>query len=204
MHKYRFPDAKSPKILIDLFHGLQDATLESYINIIDKNIVEGFRTSSGWAKKHTVYFYAEFSKNFSSHTISLNEKILSGKFAQGVSVKSILEFKEYSHNEILVKIGISHVSLEGAKANLLAEIANWDFKKIYNSTKNKWNDYLKRIEIDGGSEDQKITYYTSLYHAFLAPNIFSDVDKKYMGMNGVIQIAEDFNMYTVFSLLGYI
>jgi predicted alpha-1,2-mannosidase len=200
MHKYQFQVDKSHKILIDLFHGLQDATLESYINIIGDNKVEGYRTSSGWAKKHTVYFYAEFSKNISKHIIELNEEILTANSAKGISVKSILEFEKSLPNELLVKIGISHVSLEGAKKNLLTEITDWDFTKIYNSTKKKWNDYLARIEIEGGTRDQKITFYTSLYHAFLAPNIFNDVDKKYIGMDGETKIAEDFNMYTIFSL----
>ena len=199
-HKYLFPKGESPNILIDLFHGLQDAALESYINIIDNNKIEGYRTSSGWAKKHTIYFYAEFSHEISGHVISLNENEIQETSAKGSSVKAGLRFNGATGQEILVKVGISHVSLQGARNNLSSEINHWDFSKVHDNAIKVWNDLLSRIEVTGGTEDQRVTYYTALYHACLAPNLFSDTDKKYMGMDGKVKIAEDFNMYTIFSL----
>ena len=200
LHKYIFQKRENANILVDLSHGIEDAVVESYINIIDENKIEGYRTSSGWAKKHTIYFYAEFSKNINEFIISLNDKRISEKSAKGKSVKVSLQFNSLSNQKLLTRIGISHVSLEGAKKNLKAEISHWDFEKIRNDAKEKWNELLSRIEVEGGTKEQKITYYTSLYHTFLAPNLFSDVDHKYMGMDGKVKIADGFNMYTIFSL----
>ncbi|MBK8946875.1 MAG: GH92 family glycosyl hydrolase [Ignavibacteriae bacterium] len=199
IHKYKFSE-NSGNLIIDLVHGIQDAAIETYIKIIDNNKIEGYRTSSGWAKKHTIYFYAEFSQIISENILQLDGKELNDKSAKGQYVKAALKFNFNSDNELLVRIGISHVSIEGAKKNLLTEIPNWNFNKVKNNAAEIWNNWLSRIEVVGGTENQKITYYTSLYHAFLAPNIFSDVDKKYIGMDGKIKIAEDFDMYTIFSL----
>ncbi|MBK7107039.1 MAG: GH92 family glycosyl hydrolase [Ignavibacteriae bacterium] len=199
IHKYKFSE-NTGNLIIDLVHGIQDAAIETYIKILDNNKIEGYRTSSGWAKKHTIYFYAEFSQNISENIIQLDGKELNDKSAKGQYVKAALKFNFNSDNELLVRIGISHLSIEGAKKNLLTEIPDWNFEKVKNNADEIWNNWLSRIEVEGGTENQKITYYTSLYHAFLAPNIFSDVDKKYIGMDGKIKIAEDFDMYTIFSL----
>ncbi len=199
-HKYTFQKDKKANIIIDLFHGLQDATLESYINIIDNNKIEGYRTSGGWAKRHTIYFYAELSEDIDDFIILKDDKETNDKSAKATSVKAALKFDLKSKNELLVKIGISHVSMDGAKKNLDAEISNWEFNKVKDDAQKIWNELLSKIEVEGGTTDQRVTYYTSLYHTFLAPNLFSDVDKKYMGMDGEVKIAEDFNMYTIFSL----
>ncbi len=199
IHKYKFSENKG-NLIIDLVHGIQDAAIETYIKILDENKIEGYRTSSGWAKKHTIYFYAEFSQNISENMIQLDGKELNDKSAKGQYVKAALKFNFNSDNELLVRIGISHVSIEGAKKNLLTEIPDWNFEKVKNNATKIWNNWISRIEVEGGTEKQKITYYTSLYHAFLAPNIFSDIDKKYIGMDGKIKIAKDFEMYTIFSL----
>jgi len=199
-HKYVFQNGQDANVIIDLFHGLQDATIESYINIIDKKTIEGYRISSGWAKRHTVYFYAEFSEEIIDRIISKDNKEIEGNSATASSVKAALKFNLNSEKELLVKIGISHVGMEGAKRNLAEEIPHWDFNKVKKNANMLWNNLLGKIEVEGGTKDQKITYYTSLYHTFLAPNLFSDADGKYMGMDGKVKVAEDFNMYTIFSL----
>lgn len=200
LHKYEFPKNEKGNIIVDLAHGIQDATIESYINIIDNKSIEGYRTSSGWAKRHTVYFYAEFSEDISHAVVSLDSKLLSDKSAKGQYVKATLKFDLESTQKLLTRIGISHVSIEGAKKNLKKEISHWDFDKVKSDAEKIWNDRLSRIEVEGGTENQRRTYYTALYHAFLAPNIFNDVDKKYMGMDGKIKTADGFEMYTIFSL----
>lgn len=200
IHKYIFNQNKIGNLIVDLAHGIQDAAIETYIRIIDKNKVEGYRTSSGWAKRHTIYFYVEFSENISENLISIEGNQIKDKTAKGQFIKAALKFNLKSDKKLMVRIGISHVSIEGAKKNLLSEIPDWDFEKVKNNAKEIWNNWLSRIEVEGGTQDQRITYYTSLYHAFLSPNIFNDVDKKYIGMDGKIKIAKDFDMYTIFSL----
>ncbi|MCB0730470.1 MAG: GH92 family glycosyl hydrolase, partial [Ignavibacteriae bacterium] len=200
IHKYTFNQNEIGNVIIDLVHGIQDAPIESYIKIIDKNKIEGFRTSSGWAKRHTVYFYAEFSHDITKTVIQENNVQKESNESKAQYVKSALTFNLKSDKTLKVRIGISHVSIEGAKKNLLSEIPDWDFEKVSNNAKKIWNDYLSKIEVEGGTIDQRRTYYTALYHTFIAPNVFNDVDKKYMGMDGNVKIAEDFEMYTIFSL----
>jgi putative alpha-1,2-mannosidase len=82
-HKYNFNNSTNGKIIVDLGHGIQDAPIETFIKIIDKNTIEGYRTSSGWAKRHTVYFYAELSADITSHTIRSDNKYLTDNSGKG-------------------------------------------------------------------------------------------------------------------------
>ena len=199
-HKYDFKNSGTGSLIIDLTHGIEDTPIDAFIRIVDENKIEGYRTSSGWAKKHSVYFYAEFSQNISNYLIQLNNSEIKDNSVKGQFVKAALNFNLNSTNELMVRIGISAVSIDGAKKNLFEEIPDWNFENVKNNANKIWNNWLSKIEVDGGTNDQKVTYYTSMYHAFLSPNIFNDVDKKYIGMDGKIKIAKDFDMYTIFSL----
>jgi predicted alpha-1,2-mannosidase len=95
---------------------------------------------------------------------------------------------------------LSAVDYEGAKKNLEAELPGWDFEKVKADAKAAWNKELSKIEINGGSKEQLIVFYTALYHCFIQPNIYSDVDHRYRGRDNQIHTAENFNYYTVFSL----
>ncbi len=101
---------------------------------------------------------------------------------------------------LLLKVAISTVSIEGARKNLDAEIPHWDFDKVKKSAKETWNKELSKIEVESGTNKQKKIFYTALYHAFIHPNIYMDVDKQYRSSNGKIYKADDFENYTTFSL----
>ncbi len=101
---------------------------------------------------------------------------------------------------MLVKVGISSVSIENARKNLQSEIPGWNFDEVKKNAENLWEKELGKIVVEGGTQDQRTTFYTALYHAMIAPNVFSDVDGSYRGMDGKIHTADGFTMYTVFSL----
>jgi len=200
-HKYTFPKSEKSYILIDLEHGIQDKVIDSKIEVINNTTIQGYRRSNGWAKDHTVYFYAEFSKPFVSYGIVNNKNIDKDiKSINSKNLKAFFEYKTKSNEIILVKVGISHTSLEGAKKNLLTEIPHWDFESVRKNADDEWNKQLSLILVDDKDITKKKIFYTALYHSFLSPNIFSDVDGQYIGIDGKIHIAKDFNMYTVFSL----
>lgn len=200
-HKYTFPQSKKSYILIDLEHGIQDKVIDSKIEIINNSAVQGYRRSNGWAKDHTIYFYAEFSKPFNSYGIVNNKNVIKDeKVINGKNLKAFFEYETKSNEVILIKVGISHTSLEGAKKNLLTEIPHWSFEAIRKNAEEEWNKQLSFILVDDKNITKKKIFYTALYHSFLSPNIFSDVDGKYIGMDGKIHTAEGFDMYTVFSL----
>ena len=99
-----------------------------------------------------------------------------------------------------MKIGVSAVDIDGARRNLEAEIPHWDFKAVRSGAKKLWNGELGKIDVDGGTDAQKTTFYTSLYHSMIAPNLYVDVDGRYRGRDLEIHTADGFDYYTVFSL----
>ncbi|PKL83064.1 MAG: sugar hydrolase [Ignavibacteriae bacterium HGW-Ignavibacteriae-3] len=200
IHKYTFPRSSASNIIIDLNHGL-DSESEAMLKITGPNKIEGFRKSRGWAREHTVYFAAEFSAPFMSYGTVLNEIMNDGNSeASGKNVKGYVRFFTYNGEEILMRIGISAVSIEGARKNLKKEIPRFEFEKTKLLAQSIWEKELNRIQVESENEDQKKIFYTALYHTMITPNIFTDVDGKYSGMDKKVHTAKGFNYYTVFSL----
>ena len=102
----------------------------------------------------------------------------------GDKIGAFLKFNQQNNNPIMVKVGISLISIEQAKKNLLTEIPGWDFEGIKEETKTIWNNLLKRMEVVGGSEKQKTIFYTSLYHSLIIPTDYTEGDSYYSGVNG--------------------
>jgi predicted alpha-1,2-mannosidase len=202
VHRYTFPKSDSSNIIVDLKHGLgPDVVLESNIKVNGKNEIYGMRRSAGWAKDQYIFFVAQFSKPFSSFGTALDDSVVrSRRTVGGKNVKAYFHFKTRTREPIIVKVGISAVSVEGARKNLRAEMPGWNFDDVKKQANSAWKKELGKITVEGGTKEQYRTFYTALYHAMLAPNLFSDVDKRYRGMNGKILVAKDFEMYSVFSL----
>lgn len=191
-HRYTFPEHTDVgNVILDLNH--RDKVLDSYLRIVDKHHIEGFRRSTSWAKNQIVYFVAEFSRPFQSFITTDNQTEL-----RGSNVRAAFRFDQ--PETILLKVGISAVSIEGARKNLNAEINHWDFERVRADATSAWNKELNKIQVFGGDEAQLKTFYTALYHADLAPNLFMDVDGQYLGRDFKIHKSEGFDNYTVFSL----
>lgn len=200
-HKYTFPQNNIPSVILDLTH--RDKTLNSYVKITGKRSVEGFRRSEAWAKDQYIYFAAEFSEDF-DWEIFLDEKSMSGQmlkdnYYSGENVKAVFSFAK-TKKPIYLKVGISNVSVEGAKKNLSAELPEWDFDKTKKLAEEIWNKELSKIEV-GSSEVEKLKiFYTALYHTMMQPNVAMDIDGQYRGRDHKIHKAEGFTYYSVFSL----
>ena len=200
-HKYTFPESDLSNIIIDLKHGIQDRTRDTKIEIVNNTAVQGYRRSVGWANDHTVYFVAEFSKPFKTYGIFTdNKKLEKIKSDNGKELKAYLQFSTKKDEAVLVKVGISSVSIEGAKKNLQTELPGWDFEKACAEASGEWNRELSKIEVEGGSETEKTNFYTAMYHAMVQPNTLSDVDGSYFGMDRKVHNIKDADIYTVFSL----
>lgn len=202
VHRYAFPRSSEANIIIDLKHGLgPDRVLDATLEIVGDREIAGFRRSDGWAKDQVVYFVARFSKPFASAGVAVQDTIEQGASrAQGKDVKGFVRFATSANERIVVKVGLSGVSIEGAKKNLEAEAPGWDFDAVRMQAEETWNTELGKIDIEGGSREQRTTFYTALYHTMIAPNLFSDIDGSYRGMDGKIRRVGGFEMYTVFSL----
>jgi len=197
-HKYTFPKSEEANIIIDLLH--RDKVIEAGITKVSDTEIEGFRRSTAWANDQVIYFVAEFSKPFQEIQIQKDGSNKTEEQAEGKSIKAALRFQTKENEQIFVKVGISAVDIDGARKNLKAEIPEWDFEKIKSDAKQSWNIELNKIQV-AGSEENKTVFYTALYHAFLAPNLFMDVDGKYRGTDLQIHESSDFTNYTIFSLL---
>jgi predicted alpha-1,2-mannosidase len=186
MHRYTFPRTDEAHVLLDLAH--RDKVLDSDYRLTGKSTLVGWRRSQAWAKDQIVYFALEFSQPFTEYR----------------SIESTLRisfrFDTRSGAPLLVKVGISAVDIDGALRNLRTEVNHWDFDKVRSDAAAAWNSELNKIQVTGGTDAQLTNFYTALYHAMTAPNLFMDVDGRYRGRDFKTHVAEDFSNYTVFSL----
>ena len=198
VHKYTFPKSEASNIIIDLYH--RDSVLNSYLKIVNNSEIEGFRKSTNWALNMQWYFVAQFSKPFKTYGLALNNIINNNlKELEGGNIKGYLQFATENDEEIIVKVGISAVSIEGARKNL-EEAHELSFEQIGANAKKEWNTQLAKIEVEGGTNKQKRNFYTALYHSLLTPDLYMDIDGRYRGMDNEIHKADNFENYTVFSL----
>lgn len=206
MHRYTFSGNDLARLMIDLDHSLVRTSpyryckiLTAQVKVIDNKTIEGYRIISSWAKLRKVYFRAEFSRPFDSWLIREGKyEFENAPVGNHQNLKMIVNFKDHS-SPLIVKVGISAVSAEGAKANLNAEIADFDFDKVVNSAKQAWNKELSCIDVTG-SKQQMTIFYTGLYHLFIQPNNIADVSGEYPATDYSIKTAPDKKHYSTFSL----
>jgi predicted alpha-1,2-mannosidase len=190
MHRYTFPETGSKTLIINLGFAINwDKPYTTAINLADDRLITGMRLSTGWAADQHVYFAARFSQPVTSSKIT-------EVGGEGRSV-GVLSFGD---SELLVKVGISSVSIENALANLDSSLPGWDFDAERKAASDAWEKELSRIRIGTPEEDVKVVFYTALYHTMIAPAVFSDLNGEFKGVKGNVLKAEGYKRYTVFSL----
>ncbi|MBW8324483.1 MAG: GH92 family glycosyl hydrolase [Prolixibacteraceae bacterium] len=205
-HRYTFPQGDHSRIILDLGHqiGTNLSNDPSELAILNNNRIEGVK-SAGLGK---VYFVAEFSKPFKYYGTFDNDlktpesggSLWPYKNGEtGKNIGAFVTFRTKENEQILVKVGVSYTSIEGARKNLNAEIPDWDFDGIRNKASEIWNKELSRVKIEGATDDQKEIFYTAMYHSLLAQYISQDVDGKYMGSDKKVHEAKGYNFYGSFS-----
>lgn len=158
--------------------------------------------------ERTVYFYAVFDRPFTTSSTWIGDSSSLGSKgvgAGGRAVGAMVTFDAGAERTVLAKVGISYVSNANAKANLEAELplshfASADFDAAVRHASEDWNAWLNRIQIAGGTEDERRTFYSMLYHTLLAPSVVSDVNGQYLGYDGEVHsVAENRRHYGFFS-----
>ena len=188
VHRYAFNGKGKRYIVLDLDY--RDKELDAGFTVINKQEIEGYRVSEGWAKQQHFYFYLNLSVPFNS-VDSITEN---GQH------RLVLYFGK-SVKEVELRVGISAVDAAGAKTNVKHETEGLSFEQIKSNAKNYWMAELSKIQIESNNLNQKTIFYTALYHTMMAPNIFSDVDGRYRGRDLQIHaIEQKIPQYTVFSL----
>ena len=199
VQRYTFPKAES-MVILNLKKAMNwDFTMDSQIEIVDSCNIRGYRFSEGWARGQKLYFATRFSKPFKSVELDNAEIKLKGEKV-GTSNIARFMFDTEEGEQITIVTALSGVSVEGAVKNLNAEAPHNDFDQYLADAKADWNKQLQRIEVVGMNNDDKVNFYTALYHSMIAPTIYSDVDGKYYGPDKQVHQAEGWVNYSTFSL----
>ncbi len=197
-HRYSFPATEDAAIVFDLENGgCWDRTTEAVIEKVSDTAIRGYRYSRGWADNQRIYFYAEFSRPFSAfETI---DKVVNKEGDKALRFARLDFGKLAADEQVMLKVAISPVSMEGAQANMTAELSGWDFEKTVADAEKAWETELNKIKVETMDETAKTVFYTALYHAMIAPSTFCDVNGDYRGADGKVYHSNTAT-YTPFSL----
>jgi predicted alpha-1,2-mannosidase len=211
-----FPQNDQASIMTDLSHVLSGGAWKvvwSRVRVESKpgsdalDTVTGYHVVAGWGPDREIYFAAKYSRPFDSFTITSDGKPViyntyrfrSSREAAGANLRFLAQYKTKKDEPILVKVGISAISAANAMRNLEAEIPGWDFDRVRRETRAKWERELSKIQVEGSQWDKE-TFYTSMYHCFTTPNLYEDVTGQYSGLDHNIHRARGFTNYAVYSL----
>ena len=201
IHRYTFPKAEDAGFILDLDYSIQRQKNEQMeLEVISDTEIRGRKKTVYWAFDQYINFYAKFSKPF-TYTLVTDSMALDEGGPLLPTAKALLQFQTEPNEEVLVKVGVSAVDMDGARKNGEAEISGWDFDGVRRAARQQWNTYLSKIDIDTKDNDQRTMFYTALYHTGMQPNLFTDVDGRYFGMDlKPHQGRVDEPVYTIFSL----
>ncbi|WP_245815447.1 GH92 family glycosyl hydrolase [Hymenobacter gelipurpurascens] len=215
-HQYTFPKSDQAHIILDLMAGIYnypDKNVWTFVRVENDSLVTGYRQTNGWARTRTVYFALQFSKPFKQYGSRRYDKKQAyrgfwGRFDQtknfpdlaGEQLRMYFDFKTTEGEKIKLKFALSPVSTDGALKNLRAEAPGWDFEQVKRQGQQLWQQELSRVAIQAAKREDKDNFYTALYHAFLSPTTYMDVDGQYRGLDQNTHKAEGFTNYTTFSL----
>lgn len=202
VHRYTFPKESTPTVIVDLKHSLDNEHIyESSLQVVNPHEITGMRNTRGWSDNQRIYFVIQCSQPFEKATLINNQKALEGKEAEGTDLQALLKFKDHTSEPIVMKVGLSIVSVENARENLQAEVEGFDFDAVKQAAYHTWNDAVSAIKVEGGTEEQKTNFYTALYHSMVVPNVVSDVNGQYRRHDQTIgQLPQGTVQYSTFSL----
>ena len=198
VQRYTFPKGDAA-VFLNLRKALNwDATVDAHVEQVDSVTIRGYRFSNGWAREQRVFFCIRFSRPLamSLDTVAI---LTEGK-RTGTSVIARFDFQAEAGEQLVVSTALSGVSMDGAMRNLQAEVSEDDFDKCLAAAREAWDRQLGRIEVRCEDRDEKVKFYTALYHAMLAPTLYSDVDGAYLGPDRQEHRTEGWDNYGTFSL----
>ena len=202
LHKYTFPAADQAHIILDLVHNVGNDPVEASVQVENNHTISGYRISEGWGGRRAVYFAMEFSKPFDSDGTERDGVRLAagGVGARGKQIKAFVNYKTTDQETILVKVGISGTSVDGARKNLAAEIPGWDFDAVHAAAVKQWQEVFNAVQIKTFDPHIQTTFYANVYLSCLGPVLFNDVDGAYRGMDHQNHAGNNFQNYTTFSI----
>ena len=198
IHRYTYPEG-TPRLLVNLKEGNGDRAYETGLKRVDEYTVEGYRFSKGWSPQHKVFFVLKSEQPIESVAVFDDDTPAGQDTLTGKAVKGVLTFKNNPKN-VQLKVALSSVSCANALANLEAEQPGWDFEKVRTDAEKRWNQMLSCIDVESTDERGKKIFYTSLYHMFIAPTLYADVNGEFRGHDDKVYKADGWTNYSTFSL----
>ncbi len=188
-HHYHFQKPIDVGFVLDLEH--RDLFTSCSIQEKSSYRIEGHRHSTAWADNQKLFFVIEFSSPITQTTFFVDS-------VSGDTTKALFKFDNPKNVEI--KVALSAVDIEGARKNLKAEASSTSFEQALIKNQQTWENALNRIQISDANHEKLKIFYTALYHTMIAPNLYSDVDGRYRGMDQNTYQDSSASQYTVFSL----
>ena len=206
IHRYQYPAGKDAEVILDMDHSADKGSwgrriINAQIRILNDHAVEGYRIITGWAKLRKIYFYMEFSSPILTSTLRDGGRVHENTaVVNGTNLHGCFRFGKLNGKPLTCKVALSSVSMENARQNMEQEAPHWDFDRYMAAADADWEKQLGKIEIKGDNENDKVNFYTALYHSMIAPTIYSDVDGAYYGPDKKVHQADGWVNYSTFSL----
>ncbi len=214
IHQYTFEGDQPGALILDMVHGIYNydgKVIWSSLRVVNDTLVTGYRQTNGWARERFVYFAMSFSKPITEYSLRNEEKEIYGGFwrrwemnrnfpeRSGRKVKAWFKFGLKQSDKLLVKMALSPVSEQGALQNLMTEAPHGSFDSYRAAAFRAWDIEANRLTIEA-TDEQKVVFYTALYHSLIHPSIYADVDGRYRGLDHEIHQGNGFTNYSIFSL----
>ena len=205
MHRYSYHELSANTrqgVILDLVHGLGAHVYEAELRVESTSRVSGRRSTHGWARDRDIYFVLEFSRPAVSIETNVDGKIgtaAANSTHSGKELKAIFTYAP-STEPLIVRVGISCTSIEGAARNLAAEIPHWGFDAVADAARQEWDKALAVIDATLPSKPLTGCFYTGAYHGLVAPTTFNDVDGSYRGQDRKNHSNPGFTKYTTLSI----
>jgi predicted alpha-1,2-mannosidase len=200
---FTFPASTQAHLLVNVASD-QAGVTDAEFQVVGSDEIAGYASSGsfcGMPNTFTVYFVAQFDRPFTGHGTWDHSTVTDGvSEARGTQVGGYVSFDTTQQQTVLMRTALSYVSIDAARMNLTAEAKTWDVEAVHRQTAAAWRSLLSEISVSGNTLPERRMFYTALYHAFLDPNIFSDVDGSYRGFDGnVHRDGAGHNEYANFS-----
>ena len=205
MHRYKFPTSPvSSKhgVMLDLVHGIGCKVYAAGLNMESETRISGHRFTHGWATDKQVFFVIEFSRPIVSVQAKVDGTVQTMSAGQSVSGKDVQAIFTRSSNEepLMIRVGLSCTSIDGARKNLAAEIPHWNFDKVRQETQDLWSKALSLLDANISDAALRQTFWTGAYHGLVAPATFNDLDGTYRGQDQKNHPNPGFVKYTSISI----
>lgn len=193
-HRYTYPETESAALIIDIGHkqGESSDVTEAFIEKVSGTELEGYiETNPEYIKfcdagnRVKMYFYIKLDREPDSWGIFEGDTVIAGiDKTRAVANGMFVRFNDAGGEEVLIRSGLSYTSVDNARLNYESEASTKSFDRVVDDSQNAWNNMLSVIMVEGGKNEDKIKFYTGLYHALLGRGLASDVNGMYPRNDG--------------------